>query len=143
MGGADKGLIELNGRPLIKHVLAAIAPQVAAVIVNANRNLDRYAGFGLRWTIEVTLTRRDVMGFRMLLGRQAIRGKMLVDPGASYRAGKPGAWKVDSGSERRDEKSPRAEEAPAGTAPPEGRPQATKKKKKKKLSSAREGRADE
>lgn len=58
MGGEDKGLIELNGRPLIKHVLATIAPQVAAVIVNANRNLDRYAGFGY------PVVRDDLAGFQ-------------------------------------------------------------------------------
>lgn len=43
---------------------------------------------GERWPIELTLTRRDVMGFRMLLGRQAIRGRFLVDPGGSYYGGK-------------------------------------------------------
>lgn len=42
----------------------------------------------LEWTIEVTLTRRDVMGFRMLLGRQAVRGHGLVDPGRSFLNGK-------------------------------------------------------
>ena len=36
------------------------------------------------WTIELSLTDRDVMGFRMLLGRQAVRNKFLVDPGGSY-----------------------------------------------------------
>ena len=36
------------------------------------------------WTIEITLTNRDEMGFRMLLGRQAIRGRFLVDGGRSY-----------------------------------------------------------
>jgi hypothetical protein len=40
-----------------------------------------------RWRIELTLTRRDDMGFRMLLGRQALRKRALVDPGRSYRAG--------------------------------------------------------
>ncbi|MCC0178950.1 ATP-dependent zinc protease [Waterburya agarophytonicola K14] len=37
-----------------------------------------------QWQIELTLTNRDVMGFRMLLGRQAVRNKFLVDPGKSF-----------------------------------------------------------
>ena len=36
------------------------------------------------WPIELTLTNRDEMGFRMLLGRQAIRRRFVVDPGRSY-----------------------------------------------------------
>jgi hypothetical protein len=36
------------------------------------------------WAIELTLTNRDQMGFRMLLGRQAVRQRYLVDPGRSY-----------------------------------------------------------
>jgi hypothetical protein len=39
---------------------------------------------GQTWPIELTLTNRDVMGFRMLLGRQAIRHRFLVDSGRSY-----------------------------------------------------------
>lgn len=39
---------------------------------------------GYRWPIELTLTNRDVMGFRMLLGRQAVRRRFLVDPGSSF-----------------------------------------------------------
>lgn len=43
---------------------------------------------GRRWPIELTLTGRDAMGFRMLLGRQAIRRRFLVDPGGSFYGGK-------------------------------------------------------
>lgn len=39
--------------------------------------------------IEVTLVRRDLMGFRMLLGRQALRKRFLVNPGRSFLAGQP------------------------------------------------------
>jgi hypothetical protein len=39
---------------------------------------------GQQWDIELTLTNRDVMGFRMLLGRQAVRHRFWVDPGRSY-----------------------------------------------------------
>lgn len=47
MGGRDKGLIELGGVPLIAHVLEAIRPQVGPILINANRNRDRYAAFGV------------------------------------------------------------------------------------------------
>ena len=46
LGGLDKGLVEVAGRPLVAHVLARFAPQVDAVLVNANRNLDAYAAYG-------------------------------------------------------------------------------------------------
>ncbi len=39
----------------------------------------------IRWPIELTLADRDVMGFRLLLGREAIRRRFLIDPGRSYR----------------------------------------------------------
>ena len=39
---------------------------------------------GKQWPIELTLTNRDQMGFRMLLGREAMRRRFLVDPGKSY-----------------------------------------------------------
>jgi molybdopterin-guanine dinucleotide biosynthesis protein A len=47
MGGTDKGLVEVAGRPMAAHVLARLGPQVAAVVVNANRNRARYAALGV------------------------------------------------------------------------------------------------
>lgn len=46
MGGVDKGLQYLDGKPLVAHVIDRLAPQVDTVLVNANRNLDAYARFG-------------------------------------------------------------------------------------------------
>jgi hypothetical protein len=42
----------------------------------------------LEYPIEMTITRRDTMLFRMLLGRTAMRGRVAVRPGASYLTGK-------------------------------------------------------
>lgn len=42
MGGVDKGLIELNGKPLIEHVISALQPQVSSLMINANRNHAQY-----------------------------------------------------------------------------------------------------
>jgi hypothetical protein len=44
---------------------------------------------GTTWHIELTLASRDEMGFRMLLGRQALRHRFVVDPGHSYVGGVP------------------------------------------------------
>jgi molybdopterin-guanine dinucleotide biosynthesis protein A len=48
MGGADKGLIEYQGRPLIDWALAVLTPQVDELVISANRNLDAYAAYGHR-----------------------------------------------------------------------------------------------
>jgi hypothetical protein len=60
--------------------------------VNALRPviITRLELLGEAWPIELTLASRDEMGFRMLLGRQAMRGRFLIDPGRSYMAGRPG-----------------------------------------------------
>lgn len=44
---------------------------------------------GLRFPAELTLANRDTMKFRMLLGRQALNGRFLVNPQASFLFGEP------------------------------------------------------
>jgi molybdopterin-guanine dinucleotide biosynthesis protein A len=46
MGGVDKGFVMLAGRPMVEHVLAALAPQVQTLAISANRSLERYAAYG-------------------------------------------------------------------------------------------------
>jgi molybdenum cofactor guanylyltransferase len=47
MGGGDKGLIELQGRVILDHVLERLAPQVDRIVINANGEPARLAGYGL------------------------------------------------------------------------------------------------
>ena len=47
MGGRDKGLLELAGEPLAARALRRLRPQVGALLLNANRNLDVYAAWGV------------------------------------------------------------------------------------------------
>jgi molybdenum cofactor guanylyltransferase len=49
MGGADKALLALHGRPLLDHILARLRPQVAAIALNANGDPGRFAA----WRLEV------------------------------------------------------------------------------------------
>lgn len=46
MGGVDKGLQVLNGQSLAAHAVARFAPQVDRLLINANRNVERYAALG-------------------------------------------------------------------------------------------------
>ncbi|UUM31744.1 molybdenum cofactor guanylyltransferase MobA [Vibrio japonicus] len=46
MGGKDKGLIELNNKPLVQHVIERLSSQTPNVLINANRNQETYAQFG-------------------------------------------------------------------------------------------------
>ena len=68
------------------------------------------------WRTEVTLVRRDVMGFRMLLGRRTVRKRFLVDCGRSFQAS----------------------EKPEGARTPRRKAVGKKVKRRKKLSGAEE-----
>jgi molybdopterin-guanine dinucleotide biosynthesis protein A len=46
MNGVDKGLVEFAGKPMVAHVLARLQPQVDEILINANREIERYAAFG-------------------------------------------------------------------------------------------------
>jgi molybdopterin-guanine dinucleotide biosynthesis protein A len=46
MGGVDKGLQLLHGKPLVGHVVERLAPQVGPLLINANRSQVEYAAFG-------------------------------------------------------------------------------------------------
>jgi molybdenum cofactor guanylyltransferase len=47
MGGVDKGLQLIHGKPMVQQVLDRLQPQVGKVLINANRHLDEYKGFGV------------------------------------------------------------------------------------------------
>ncbi|MGD8116788.1 molybdenum cofactor guanylyltransferase MobA [Vibrio sp. TRT 29B02] len=46
MGGQDKGLVQLNDKPLIQHVIERLTPQTERIMINANRNQSIYTQFG-------------------------------------------------------------------------------------------------
>lgn len=76
-------------------VIAAVAPLVEhREVRSSNGEVDVRPAIrtpavvrGRRFDIELTLTSRDEMGFRMLLGRSAIRRRFVVDPGKSFVGG--------------------------------------------------------
>ena len=47
MNGVDKGLVLLQNKPLIQHVIARLKPQVDEILINANREIEAYEAFGL------------------------------------------------------------------------------------------------
>lgn len=46
MDNQDKGLVNFKGRPMISYAIAALAPVVDQLFINANRNIDQYRQFG-------------------------------------------------------------------------------------------------
>jgi molybdenum cofactor guanylyltransferase len=48
MDSRDKGLVEFRGLPMAQHAITRLLPQVNALLINANRNIETYAAFGHR-----------------------------------------------------------------------------------------------
>jgi molybdenum cofactor guanylyltransferase len=57
MGGGDKNLRMLGGKPILAHIIERAKPQVDALVLNANGDPQRFAGFGL------PIVRDSVAGF--------------------------------------------------------------------------------
>lgn len=115
---------ELDGRPMVRFSVHPwqhnISQTVVAEAELIGERLVRNSGgletlrpvivtsarlFGECWPIEVTLIGRDAMGFRLLLGREAVRRRFLVDPARSFLAGKRPAG-VPRTPRRPERKSP-------------------------------------
>jgi hypothetical protein len=67
-----------------RHVRSSTGHITHRPVIRAEISLDNRS-----WPIDLTLAPRDEMGFRMLLGREAVRGKFVVDPGRSYAVSQP------------------------------------------------------
>lgn len=58
MNGVDKGLVDFAGREMVAHVIDALRPNVAEIVINANRNVDVYEKYG------VTVVKDSIEGYQ-------------------------------------------------------------------------------
>lgn len=77
LGGRDKGLVNLAGRPLVSHVLDRLQDQVDAVVLNANRNQDQYSKLGYPVIADETTTFEGPLA-GMLAVLEQCRSELLV-----------------------------------------------------------------
>lgn len=92
--GAD--FVRFRVHPLQKNTEFAVSAVAPLIDVRLVRSSNGHVSerpvistsvqlFDEAWTIQLTLANRDQMGFRMLLGREALRRRFLVDAGTSFR----------------------------------------------------------
>ncbi|TVR56411.1 MAG: ATP-dependent zinc protease [Gemmatimonadales bacterium] len=77
---SDQGMVRVQAPVADRR---AVRPSTGRLEVRPVVEVEVQVG-DVRFPCEVTLARRDQMGFRMLLGRTALRRRFLVDPGRSY-----------------------------------------------------------
>lgn len=78
-----KGAIECEAKIIDKRIVkSSTGTRESRYVINTEISLGDQV-----WTIELTLTNRDSMGYRMLLGREAMAGKLIVDPDEHFKFG--------------------------------------------------------
>lgn len=93
-----RDMVRFEVHPVQRSVASAVTVEAEVVEEREVRNsggnaemrpviVTRLRLGGVEWPVEVTLTRRDEMGFRLLLGRQALKGRGVVDCGDSFVCG--------------------------------------------------------
>jgi molybdenum cofactor guanylyltransferase len=79
LGGRDKGLVTLQGRPLVEYVIAALAPQVSGIVINANRNISLYERYGYPVVVDVLPDYQGPLA-GILAGLLHVQGDIIVVP---------------------------------------------------------------
>jgi hypothetical protein len=98
--------------------IAAVAPILERRLIRSSNGEAEYriviratlSLLGQQFPIDLTLANRDAMGFRMLIGREALRGRFVVDAQRSFLAGRPAKRSKDRSrlsSRRRQSDPPR------------------------------------
>lgn len=78
-----KGAIQCEAKVIDKRIVkSSTGTRESRYVINTDISLGDQT-----WTIELTLTNRDSMGYRMLLGREAMAGRLIVDPDEHFKFG--------------------------------------------------------
>ncbi|MGL5131611.1 MAG: ATP-dependent zinc protease family protein [Planktothrix sp.] len=91
----NKQRVRFKIHPIQRNTVNTVSAEVDLIEYRTVRNsgglmelrpviLTNIEMMGKQWLIELTLTNRDAMGFRMLLGRQALKGRFLIDCHQSF-----------------------------------------------------------
>mgnify|MGYP002784654148 FL=1 len=80
----NKDIVRICEAPLVdqRHVKSSSGNKEQRPVIRTIINIG-----GRKWQADVNLTNRDYMGFRMLLGREAIASRIIVDPGSKFMHG--------------------------------------------------------